>query len=647
VLGESGDSVTTAKPRNLIYLVAVGIDDQRFVTMAQWCVESLRRWGQFDGDIAILTDAASAELFDGLRKLAEIVAVDEALLWNEDHDRGRSVRFQMARLNVAKVIDLARYETVMYLDVDILAVKDVRPLFEAVTEFRYAREFVPMSLPAYSASLTAEELEEARWRRAINSGTFVAPAAVLGSCLEAWSTELNRSPAGDAYDQPALNAAILRNKFPSAPLAAMSVGFPIMTNFVDHYSDSTILLHYAGPTDAAMSLMERHVGELRAGQPLTIEQSTSAVQRHGLNHPRGRMTIGLDIDPTNVTAHEHVNRQWARELEARGHRIVSADASGGDRPDAIIHHSYERDFLTMDIRADIPHVAVRTSDFGPHPRAWVDHVNQHYDQLWVHTEWIRQHALDGGINPARIRLVPLGIDPQVFVPNGEAYELPTEASFRFLFVGGAIARKGIDVLLQAYTDEFSPDDDVCLVIKDSPTNVFYTDDAVRQQIRALADDSSMAEIIPINEHLPEHELASLFRSCTVGVWPYRAEGFLVPALECLACGTPTIVPEIGPTADFSSARTSFLVPAVAIRLPYSRRFEMRLGFEIDVDEINIVGIRADALARTMRRAFETEQLILKEMAANAVAMAHGRFTWRHSVDVAEQFLAEIVADQNP
>jgi glycosyltransferase involved in cell wall biosynthesis len=645
VPGESDDSVTTAKPHNLIYLVAVGIDDRRFVTMAHWCVESLTRWGQFDGDIAILTDATSAELFEGLGTLAEIVAVGEDLLWNEDHDRGRSERFQMARLNVGRVIDLTRYDTVMYLDVDILAVKDVRPLFESVTEFRYAREFVPMSgHPAYSASLTVEELEEARWRRGINSGTFVAPAAVLASCLEAWGDELNRSPPTDAYDQPALNAVILRNKFPSAPLAALSVGFPIMANFVDHYSDSTILLHYAGATDTALFLMERNLRELQTGQPLNSEQGVSTIRRSGLNHADGLLTVGLDIDPDNVTSHEHVNRQWARELEARGHRIVSADATGRDRPEVIIHHSYERDFLTMDIRAGIPHVAVRNSDFGPHPRAWVDRVNQNYDELWVHTEWMRQHALDGGVDPARIRLVPLGIDPEVFVPNDEAYELPTKASFRFLFVGGAIARKGIDVLLQAYTEEFGPEDDVCLVIKDSPTNVFYTDDAVRQQIRTLANDPAIAEIIPINEHLPEHELAALFRSCSVGVWPYRAEGFLVPALECLACGTPTIVPEIGPTTDFSTARTSFLVPAVAIRLPYSRRFEMRLGFEIDVDEINIVGIRADELARTMRRAFETEQLILKEMAANAVAMAHGKFTWRHSVDIAEQFLAEIVAD---
>ena len=43
----------------------------------------------------------------------------------------------------------------------------------------------------------------------------------------------------------------------------------------------------------------------------------------------------------------------------------------------------------------------------------------------------------------------------------------------FLFVGGTIARKGIDILLDAYTSQFTADDDVCLVIKDFGTDSFY------------------------------------------------------------------------------------------------------------------------------------------------------------------------------
>jgi glycosyltransferase involved in cell wall biosynthesis len=648
------DDDTSGTHRRLIYLVAVGIDDPRFATMARWCVESLRRWGRFDGDIAILTDDDSAVLLGDLDDQAHVVVVDTGLLWESTHDRKRSERFQMARLNVHRAIDLTAYDTVMYLDVDMLAIRDIRPLFEHVTEFRYAREFQPMSGPGSNDSLTDAELDEARWRRAINSGTYVAPAAELEHCLAVWRAELDRSPAGGTYDQPALNAVILRNGFASAPMGSSSVGFPLMANVPGHFGDHTVLLHYAGNTDNAVFAMERHLLELRAGRDVTIERfderdvaAAAAVARAGtrtrLVTPGDRaLTIGIGRDANSVSGFNLNNLHWAREFEARGYRIVEPDATGDEQPDVVIHHDYEHDFLDATVRDGIPHVAVRTSDFGPYPAAWADRINERYDQLWVYSEWIRQHALDGGVEPDRIRLVPLGFDPDVFVPHGDRYDLPTTASFRFLFVGGAVMRKGIDVLLAAYTSEFSADDDVCLVIKDSPTNVFYSDGSIRTQIRALADDPDVAEIVLIDDHLPDADLAALYRSCNVGVWPYRAEGFLVPALESLACGTPTIVPEIGPTADFSTTRTSFLVPATAVRLPYSRRFAMRLGFEFDVDSVNIVGIRIEALAETMRRATNTPSMLLKEMAANGVAMAHGRFRWSDSVEAAESCIAELL-----
>ena len=271
-MAPNSDDRRDRTPRRLIYLVAVGIDDPRFATMAGWCVESLRQWGRFDGDIRILTDAESAVLLGDLERQAHVVVVDDGLLWDSTHGRNRSERFQMARLNVHHAIDLSAYDTVMYLDVDILAIGDIRPLFEHVTEFRYAREFQPMSGPGYNANLTDEELEQARWRRAINSGTFVAPATELEHCLAVWRAELDRSPSGAAYDQPALNAVILRNEFPSAPLAAMSVGFPLMANFPDHFGDHTIVLHYAGNTDNTVFAMERHLRELRSGSELTIER---------------------------------------------------------------------------------------------------------------------------------------------------------------------------------------------------------------------------------------------------------------------------------------------------------------------------------------------------------------------------------------
>jgi glycosyltransferase involved in cell wall biosynthesis len=639
---------------DLVYLVAVGVDDPRFAQAVEWCVDSLRHWGRFTGDIAVLSDTDTARSLASLEPDVRIVTLDVEQLVDVAHGRLRHERFQAARLGVHKAIDLDAYDTVMYLDADILAVRDIRPLFESVTEFRYAREFQPMSGPPFSDSLTDAEFAEARWRRGINSGTYVAPASDLPGMLEIWKTELDRSPNGAGYDQPALNAIVLRRAIAAAALPSMAVGFPTLSNFVDHFGSDTRLLHYCGAPHTKFDLMRLDYEWLRAGS--AIEELPSAAASAPLDTSaqvewsrpvptQSPMTIALAIvDRTGVESHALVNRALARELERRGHRIIGDDPTIAGNADVVIHHTFMRDFAHEPLQADVPHVAVRTSDFGPHPRVWVDRINEHYDQLWVPTEWIRNHALRGGVDPTKIRVVPLGIDRSVFRPEGPLYDLPTTKSFRFLFVGGASIRKGTDTLLRGYCDAFGPDDDVTLVVKDDSSNVFYRDPAVADQIRRVASDPSMPEVIYIDEYLSIDDLTALYRSCDVGVWPYRAEGFLLPALESLACGTPTMIPAIGPTADFSNHRTSYLLPVTRVQVPYPRQFRMRLGFDIDVDEINILEVKHAEFVKALQDVAVAPRLELQEKAMHGLVAAHSGFGWEHAAEIADRCLNELVTE---
>jgi len=44
----------------------------------------------------------------------------------------------------------------------------------------------------------------------------------------------------------------------------------------------------------------------------------------------------------------------------------------------------------------------------------------------------------GGFDPSRGSVVPFGADPAVYRSDGGRADLPTEKSFRFLWVGGTI-----------------------------------------------------------------------------------------------------------------------------------------------------------------------------------------------------------------
>jgi hypothetical protein len=102
-----------------------------------------------------------------------------------------------------------------------------------------------------------------------------------------------------------------------------------------------------------------------------------------------------------------------------------------------------------------------------------------------------------------------------------------------------------------------------------------------------------------------------------------------------------MLPEIGPTSDFSDAATSFLLPVTDIRLPYRRRFRLR-RLDVWVEGVSILETKPEVLAERMRDAYEADPDDLADMGATGSARAHGRFTWGHVIDIVERNLAEIV-----
>jgi glycosyltransferase involved in cell wall biosynthesis len=350
-----------------------------------------------------------------------------------------------------------------------------------------------------------------------------------------------------------------------------------------------------------------------------------------------------------------VNARWSEGLLRSGEYDVTGyppettfgtalhlhpeDAS--ETPDFLIHHDFESHFGEFVPPEGVFCIAVRTWDFGPLPGAWARKINEGFHQLWTYTHWIARQAEAGGVRPDRIRVVPLGADPNAFRPEGDAYPLPMRGRFAFLFVGGVSPRKGTDILLEAYARAFTPEDEVVLVIKDHSADLFYRENTIRKRIVELIDDPHAPEILHIDRFLSDLELAALYRACDVAVFPYRAEGFCLPILEAMACGTPPIVPNFGACLDFCSEETSYLMPVRRIHVPVFDRFRVALGFEEDVDEVDFCEVPVDTLATWLRRTYDASASERQGKGSAGTAVAHGRFTWDHSVERVRRNLEEL------
>jgi glycosyltransferase involved in cell wall biosynthesis len=268
-------------------------------------------------------------------------------------------------------------------------------------------------------------------------------------------------------------------------------------------------------------------------------------------------------------------------------------------------------------------------EYGALPRAWVDALRSGgADEIWTPSAYCRQLFLDAGIAAERVVVVPNGIDPARFTPLPDAapFPLATHKHTRFLYLGGMLRRKGVDVLLAAYRRAFSRDDDVALVLKLFGTRSFYQLDDGGAALRAFAADPHAPELVVIEDDLTDEDVARLYRSCDALVFPYRGEGFGLPMLEALACGVPVIATAGGAADAFLDETVAFPIPAErrALSGPLARELAGP-GWWLEPD--------VDALARTLRTV-AAHPGEARAKAALGAERARTRWTWDAAARIA-------------
>lgn len=189
------------------------------------------------------------------------------------------------------------------------------------------------------------------------------------------------------------------------------------------------------------------------------------------------------------------------------------------------------------------------------------------------SRWSRDRLIDRGFDETGLRVVRHGVDPLACSPlldaertlNRSALGFADDAVI-FLNVGLPSWNKGIDLLVGAFAAVHRQCPQARLILKDAQklygvgAEQVLKDLAVRQP--GLLTAQTLGAIFVIGGNLSQAELRLLFGLADRYVSPYRAEGFNLPVLEALSCGTPVIVSSGGATDDYCHGAAVAKIPTV-------------------------------------------------------------------------------------
>ena len=163
----------------------------------------------------------------------------------------------------------------------------------------------------------------------------------------------------------------------------------------------------------------------------------------------------------------------------------------------------------------------------------------------------------GGFDPGRIRVVPMGCDmsaPAEDVTAGALSRLGVGERPYVLWTGTLEPRKNVPLLLDAFA---AARREAGLPHRLVLTGVAgWAASGVEERLGALEASGDVRRLGRVGED----DLAALYAGAGVFVLPSLAEGFGLPVLEAMACGTPVVCSDTGSLPEVAGDAARLLAP---------------------------------------------------------------------------------------
>lgn len=214
----------------------------------------------------------------------------------------------------------------------------------------------------------------------------------------------------------------------------------------------------------------------------------------------------------------------------------------------------------------------------------------------------RDIAAQLDVDPDRMGIVPVGVDPEHFKPVPGVERVPGRL---MTTTSSDVPMKGLVPLLEAVA-KVRTERDVELVVIGKP----------RERVLATIDRLDLHDSVRFLRGISDAELVELYAEASLAVVPSLYEGFSLPAVEAMACGVPLL------------GTTGGAIPEVVGR-------DGETGLLVPPGD-------PDALAAGIVRALDDPEL-RERVGAAGRARVLDRFTWRATAEKTAHFYRAVIA----
>lgn len=166
------------------------------------------------------------------------------------------------------------------------------------------------------------------------------------------------------------------------------------------------------------------------------------------------------------------------------------------------------------------------------------------DAIITVSEWSKKDILKFfPIDESKVYVTPLAADKKYKPLDKESCKFELKNKYNItkpfiLYVGGFSPRKNVKALLIAFSQVFSK------LSKEHELVIVGANKDDGSYLSKLSSSLDVSSNIIFTGFIPEEDLPILYNGCDVFVYPSLYEGFGLPPLEAMSCGTPVITSNV-------------------------------------------------------------------------------------------------------